>query len=264
MLKGAIHIHSTYSDGQFTLPELRRTFLAEGCSFLCMTDHAEYFDEERLKSYFEECRALSDEQFRLVPGLEYACDRDMHILGYGASRLASSKDPQEVIAHVNKQGAISVMAHPKDEFSGWIESFHALPQGIEAWNSKYDGKRAPRPGMFALVQRLQVRKPDLRAFYGLDLHWKHQFRGLLIQVSCQKNDALQILSALSRGDYSARKGELELPSSGALPPRVLEEFERARKRSKGLQAFLRQAKGALDRCGIEVPEGVKAQLRRIF
>jgi len=104
MLKGALHIHSTYSDGEFTLPELRDLFLADGCSFLCMNDHAEYFDEARLKRYAEECHSLSDDTLRFVSGLEYECEKRMHILGYGASILVSSKDPQTVIRQIDAQG----------------------------------------------------------------------------------------------------------------------------------------------------------------
>ena len=33
MLKGALHIHSTYSDGDFTLEELRGIFVRAGCRF---------------------------------------------------------------------------------------------------------------------------------------------------------------------------------------------------------------------------------------
>ena len=57
MFKGAMHIHSTYSDGEFTLPELREVFLAEGCAFVCMNDHAEYFDQESIQLYLRECDA---------------------------------------------------------------------------------------------------------------------------------------------------------------------------------------------------------------
>ncbi len=80
-LKGALHIHSTYSDGEFTLTELKQIFLAAGCSFLCMTDHAEHFNETKLRAYLDECRSLSDDEFRFVAGLEYECERRMHILG---------------------------------------------------------------------------------------------------------------------------------------------------------------------------------------
>ena len=88
MLKGAIHIHSTYSDGEFTLPELRDVFRSAGCAFVCMTDHAEAFDAESLHRYQAECEALSDGSFCFIAGLEYGCEQKMHILGYGARRLA--------------------------------------------------------------------------------------------------------------------------------------------------------------------------------
>lgn len=264
MLQGAIHIHSTYSDGKFTLRELRETFLAEGCAFLCLTDHAEYFDSARLQAYCGECQALSDATLRIIPGLEYACLRDMHILGYGAALPADSKDPEQVIAQVNAQGAISVVAHPKDEFFDWIESFQTLPQGIETWNTKYDGRYAPRPATFALVERLRRRRPDLHAFYGLDLHWKHQYRKLLIQVDCPTNGASDVLAALACGNYFAVSGRRELPSSGVLPQQLLDEFARARGRSEPLRRLAHDAKRALDRWGIQVPESVKAHLRRLL
>jgi predicted metal-dependent phosphoesterase TrpH len=264
MIKGAIHIHSIYSDGEFTLAELREIFLAEGCVFLCMTDHAEYFDSAKLQSYLDECASLSDAKLRFIPGLEYRCQRDMHILGYGATQLAVSKEPQKVIAHITSQGAVSVIAHPKNTAFAWIESFQALPQGIEAWNTKYDGRYAPRPGTFALVQRLRQRKPDLRAFCGMDLHWKNQFRGMFMQVSCSENVASQVLAALSRGDFYAQKGGVVLPSSGVLPQALLDQLARARKHSERMQRLMRQAKGALERIGFRVPEAIKARLRRIF
>src|SRR5581483_1306566 len=136
MFKGVLHAHSNYSDGEFTLPELRNIFMAEGCSFLCITDHAEYFDPESIQSYVHECESLSDEKFRIVPGLEYRCEREMHILGYCATRLNDSTNPEQIIRHIDSQQAISVIAHPRNDFFDWIETFQALPQGIETWNSK--------------------------------------------------------------------------------------------------------------------------------
>ncbi len=54
MFKGAIHLHSVYSDGEFTLAELREALVAAGCSFACMTDHAEYFDRLMTRDYVAE------------------------------------------------------------------------------------------------------------------------------------------------------------------------------------------------------------------
>lgn len=264
MLKGALHIHSTYSDGEFTLAELRRVFLAEHCSFVCMNDHAEYFDEARLAAYSEECESLSDEKLRFVVGLEYECEKRMHILGYGAILLANSKDPQKVIRHINTQGAISVIAHPKDEHFPWIESFETLPHGIETWNSKYDGRYAPRPRTFALLRRLVERQPDMHAFYGQDLHWKKQFRGLFVYLNCESTQRNEVLRALSVGTFRCRKGDLELPSSGILSEELLSQFARAHDNSSRMWRMLKGGKKALDRAGITVPDSIKAQVRRIF
>lgn len=264
MLKGAIHIHSTYSDGEFTLSELRNLFTAEGCSFACMTDHAEWFDERSLSAYIEECAALSDDKFRFVHGLEYECEQRMHILGYGAEKLASTQDPQQIIRHIDTQNAISVIAHPKDSCFQWIESFETLPAGIETWNTKYDSRYAPRAGTFALLQKLQQRKPEMLAFYGQDLHWKKQFHQLFVQLNCEANDPAQILNALRRGEYAGRKDELSLPSSGELPANLLAEFERQHRKSDRMRNVFKSGKKALDRMGIKVPASVKAKLRGIF
>lgn len=268
MLKGAMHVHSTYSDGEFTLAELRRIFLDDGCAFVCMTDHAEYFDPDKLRQYQDECRALSDDKFLFVAGLEFACDQGMHILGYGATQRVESQDPETVFRQIELQGAVCVIAHPKNEFFEWISKFETLPRGIETWNSKYDGRYAPRPGTFALLQRLRERKPEMRAFYGQDLHWKKQFRGLFVQLdsgpASSSRTAPAILTALANGTYSGVKGELVLPSSGILDQELLASFAKTNASSFRMWRFLKQGKQALDRVGIGVPESVKAQLRRIF
>jgi hypothetical protein len=264
MLKGAIHIHSTYSDGEFTLSELREIFLAEGCAFVGMNDHAEYFDAEKITAYVRELAALSDERLRFIAGMEYECERRMHILGYGATRLADSEDPQAVIRHIEAQGAVSVIAHPKDEFFEWIESFETLPQGIETWNSKYDGRYAPRPGTFALLQRLRERRPEMHAFYGQDLHWRKQFRNLFVNVECDSSEPAEILSALRAGAYAGQKADLTLPSSGVISPELAAEFSAVHDRSYRMWRFLKEGKKALDRVGIKVPDSLKSHLRRIF
>lgn len=264
MLKGAIHTHSTYSDGEFTLSELREVFLAVGCEFVCLTDHAEFFDRDALEAYTAECQRLSDDQFRFIAGLEYSCERRMHILGLGVTSPVNTTDPQAVIRHIENCGGVSIIAHPMDSAFSWIESFDTLPTGIETWNSKYDGRYAPRPATFALLKRLQTREASLRAFYGQDLHWKNQYRGLFNIVRRQSPSREEILSAFKNGDYFALKDEMELPSSGDLPSELIESFRRKNNRSAQRRQLLKRAKKAMDRLGFKVPAPVKAQLRRIF
>jgi hypothetical protein len=264
MLKAALHVHSTYSDGEFTLAELKQIYAAEGCSAICMTDHAESFDPEKLKQYRRECESLSDSSMLFVCGLEYECEQRMHILGYGTTALAKTKDPQQVIRHIEENGGVCVIAHPKDSMFDWIDGFGVLPKGIETWNSKYDGRYAPRPGTFELLYRLRKRRPDMLAFYGQDLHWKKQYRGLFNVMDATSNTAQSILAALANGRYSAIKGELQLPSSGIISSDLMASFAQQHAQSDRVRNFLKSGKRALDRMGIAVPASIKSQLRRIF
>ena len=264
MLRGVIHTHSTYSDGEYTLSELREVLVAAGCSFACMTDHAECFDEERLRAYVAECEVLSDEHFRFIPGLEYECERRMHVLGYGVTTLAGTTDPQKVIAHIERAGGVSVIAHPMDSMFEWIETFEVLPRGIETWNSKYDGRAAPRPGTFKLLARLRERRPGMLAFYGVDYHWKKQFRELYNLVECDAPGRADVLAALASGSYVGAKGDLRLPASGELSEALLGEFGDVNSRSMRRRRLIKKVKKVADRLGLKIPAPVKAQLRRIF
>lgn len=261
-LKGAMHLHSTYSDGEFTLAELRELFVAKGCQFACVTDHAESFDDAKLEAYRRECEELSDDQFRFVAGLEYGCGR-LHILGYGSTEPIDSVEPDEVIQTIRERGGVCVIAHPQNRFFKKIEEFEVLPHGIEVWNSKYDGRYAPRPATFALLRKLQRRDASINAFYGQDLHWKKQFRGLFCRVESELNrDA--ILAALQAGRYSGWFGSdvegFALPSSGKLPPDVVAKLRRAQRISRVIRRASRSAQGL----GKAIPLPLKAQLRRIF
>ena len=264
MFKGAIHTHSIYSDGEFTLAELREIFIAAGCAFVCMTDHAEFFDREEIEEYVAECRSLSDDRFRFIAGLEYTCDRRMHVLGLGMTSLVNTTNPQEVIRHIKNSGGISIIAHPMESAFGWIETFNELPNGIETWNSKYDGRYAPRPLTFVLLNRLQEREPRMRAFYGQDLHWKKQYRGLFNIVGSPTLERKDILNALARGNYFAVKGNLKLPSSGHLSLNLIKHFQETNERSAKRRRLVKKVKNTMDRFGVKVPAPVKAQLRRIF
>lgn len=264
MHKGALHIHSTYSDGEFSLRELREILVSDGCAFACATDHAEFLDPHKLEDYVAECVSLSDQRFCFIAGLEYRCPGPIHILGYGVASQVATEDPEAVIRHIESEHGISVISHPQEATFVLIESLQRLPDGIEVWNSKSDGQYALRPGTLGLLHRLQLRKPTLRAFYGQDLHWKNQFRGLFNVVDCQAPSRSEILGALARGDYFATKGALRLPSSGEMAESLLRQFALVQQRSVCIREWLKAGKRVMDRLGMPVPASLKAQLRRIF
>jgi len=265
MLKGALHIHSTFSDGELSLGELREVYLAAGCRFACVTDHADWFEGEAgLAEYVARCAAHSDNRFIFIPGLEYPCTDRMHILGYGVTAPTGASDPEAVIGHITRNGGVSVIAHPKNSHFAVIERLSELPQGLEVWNSKYDGRYAPRPETFELLRRLRVRKPNLHAFYGQDLHWRTQYRQLYVQLALTEPSRDTVLSALREGAFSGEKDGVHLPSTGVFPDAMLDEMARTHRRSERLRRLLKSAKRAADRLGLSVPRRVKAHARRVM
>ena len=263
-LRAAMHVHSTWSDGEMPLRDVRDRFVADGCQLVCMADHADTFDNDKLAAYVAECRALSDTRVRVLPGLEFSCAGRMHIVGYGITALVDSADPAVVIDHVRRTGGVSVIAHPAPEHLGQIPAFPVLSDGIEAWNTKYDGSAAPRPAVFELIGMLRKREPHLLAFYGLDYHWKQQFRGMLVDVTLEGPDEQAVLDALRRGRFTAIVGEWRLPSDGNIPPELLEEFGRRNERSSRVRRVLRRVKKLGAPVSRLLPAGVKSQLRRFF
>lgn len=260
----ALHVHSTYSDGELTLAQVRELFLAAGCRLVCMADHAEFFDTPRLAAYLAECRQLSNEQIRIVPGLEFGCRDRMHIVGYGVVELVESVDPTTVIEHIARSGGVSVIAHPAPEHLDLIPSFSLLPDGVEVWNTKADGPVAPRPAVFALLQELRRRKADLRAFYGVDFHWRHQFRGLLNEVNLERDDDRAVLDALRAGHFTGTHGALRLSSDGVVPAELLADFAVRNARSGRLRKLVRRFKRWAGPLGRALPAPLKSQLRRFF
>ncbi len=262
--RGILHAHTTNSDGDYSLEQLRDVLVRNGYSFVCMTDHAEYFDKTKAEAYRRECERLSDDRFLFIPGFEFECEERMHILGFGCTTLVDSLDPQEVIRHIKKNNCLSVIAHPKDSMFPWIESFHELPHGIETWNSKYDSQYAPRPGTFALLERLQDRVPSMKAYYGVDLHFRNQNRLLYNEVHVQKLSRDVILESLFAGSYVGCMRTTYLPSDGRLVHEQTKQFARTSARYFAFRNFVKNTKKRLDGIGANIPPGLKAQLRRIF
>lgn len=259
-----LHVHSTWSDGSHTLAELRARFEPLGCNALLITDHAEYFDDTKLAAYVDECARHSGDGFLFVPGLEFGCRDRMHVLGYGTAALASSDDPEVVFEHIERAGGVSVIAHPPGTHFDRIEGFGRLPDGIEVWNSKYDGRFAPRPETFRLLQRLRSRKPSIRAFYGQDLHWRTQFSGLLTTIRAPALEREALLDGLRAANYEGRHGSLSLPSNGLLDEALLDDFGRKNARARRRWLLLHHAKKALGPIGRRLPEWLKSPIRRMF
>lgn len=111
LYKGALHLHTTRTDGRKTPEEVAALYRAEGCDFLAFTDHWVYGEDGRAGDML------------LLSGCEYnigdvvnspvhhivalGCERPPHFATYDEQR-----PPADIIREIKAAGGLAVLAHP--------------------------------------------------------------------------------------------------------------------------------------------------------
>jgi predicted metal-dependent phosphoesterase TrpH len=139
------HIHTNYSDGRLTLPDVIDFYGRRGFDCICITDHVAdprrligKFSEmlnftiacEQLDEYFdmlerERRRAWRKYDMLVMTGLEFNKEgftkkTSGHLLGIDLKApIAPSLDFIEIIAQIHSQGGLAVAAHPHVMKSEW-------------------------------------------------------------------------------------------------------------------------------------------------
>jgi predicted metal-dependent phosphoesterase TrpH len=219
MMKGVLHVHSIFSDGEEPLERLVETFKQAGMNFAAVSDHAEVFDEQRMKDYVALCESLSSHAFLVIPGLEFALHGGhIHILGYGITNRVRFANMEQLVDRIHESGGIAVLAHPPAGSTNMIGSIKAKLDGIEVWNGRYDGTRAPRADSFQLLRTVRMVNMNAVAYCGIDLHKIGQVRKpVYVEVQADRLERDSIMSALRAGDFTLRGGNnMAIPSTGKL------------------------------------------------
>ncbi|MEW5821055.1 MAG: CehA/McbA family metallohydrolase [Cyanobacteriota bacterium] len=137
---GAIHIHSTYSDGTSTIEDIAKDAKRAGLRWIIITDHntLEGLDNGREGYYEDLC---------VMVGLEISPEEGNHYLAFDIKENINHEQPaQNYIKEVNDQGGFGFIAHP-DEMGGRDNPYPPLRwddwdingfQGIEIWNFMSD------------------------------------------------------------------------------------------------------------------------------
>jgi hypothetical protein len=200
--RGALHVHSTLSrDGTMTIAELARYFKQKGYQFLAMGEHAEDLDEAKVQALREQSATNSDDQFCVIPGIEFAVTRQIHIVGIGVVNLMRLENPVYVAGQVREQGGMSILAHPKR--LGWDCPPEVLlaVDAAEIWNIGYDGKYLPSAKALPAFERMQQINPKLLAIASHDFHRTASFYDVAIEMDAPTLSPDPILQNLKRGAY---------------------------------------------------------------
>ena len=168
---GIIHVHSTLSyDGNHTLAELASFGRSRGYSFIGMSEHSDTFDDAKMKVLVEECDRLSSNRFLLIPGIEFSCQNNLHLIGLGIRQFTDEKDPVEVARFVRAQGGLAVVSHPSRYGYEIPATLAGEIDGIEVWNASNDSRFVPDSSVIDLWRRLRRQNGSLAALGGQDLH----------------------------------------------------------------------------------------------
>lgn len=211
-IKGLMHIHSSYSyDGKVALQQLVDLCRSQGYRFIALTEHAISMNEAKMKMLVSECVTLSRNDLVIIPGLEFECDGDIHILALGIEEYIPISHPKEIIHEIHKLGGVAILAHVSYYDRIPYEALYDL-DGIEIWNVKYDGKYAPRLKNFAILKKFKERNPNIICYGGLDFHKIQEFRKLSVSINIgTKNvNGKEVLTALKEGNFYITNGLISI------------------------------------------------------
>jgi predicted ATP-grasp superfamily ATP-dependent carboligase len=210
---GALHVHSSHShDGRAPVTEIARSAARAGCRFVYMTEHAEDFTAASFSAYVRDLALASRSGMLLLPGLEYECDGDVHLLAYATRQFFIERDPVRLAEAIRRAGGLAVLAHPGRSRWAFDDQVLRAVAGVEVWNGKrcYDG---PAPSR----RSIRLLRPGHLAFWGLDAHETWELAcGQRLRVKASSLSAEAVDKALRAGRFEACGWLCRIPSDGRL------------------------------------------------
>jgi predicted metal-dependent phosphoesterase TrpH len=218
MFLADFHIHSTFSDGKMSIPELVDFYGSRGFGAIAVTDHlcesesvigiaARYIGTTLTPATYpmyleilrtEGARAWDQYKMVLIPGFELsknaiANDRSAHIVALGAREfIHADPDALDLCRLIRAQGALAIAAHPvatrkieKQTYHLWNRRFE-LAREFDAWEV------ASGPYLFSEVWR-----SGLPMIASSDLHVAKQINAWKTVLNCERREDA-ILDAIRR------------------------------------------------------------------
>jgi predicted metal-dependent phosphoesterase TrpH len=224
MFLADFHIHSTFSDGKLSIPELVDLYGQRGFGAIAVTDHlCESYSMigkasvilgvtltpssfpmylEILKS--EAARAWDQYKMVLIPGFELSKNsalnhRSAHILGLGVTEFVhADPDAIDLAKAIRAQGALAIAAHPVSTRKREKQTFHLwdrrreLAHAFDAWEV------ASGPYIFD-----EVAESGLPFIASSDLHVPRQLSSYKTVMNCERHPEA-VLEAIRRQEIEVR------------------------------------------------------------
>jgi predicted metal-dependent phosphoesterase TrpH len=208
MFLADLHMHSTFSDGKLTIPELVDLFGGQGFGAIAITDHlcedqtflgraANYLkqtlNEATWPLYKQILRSEAErawDQYRMVviPGFELTKNsvsnhRSAHILALGASQfMSANEDVLQLARNVRAQGALAIAAHPVSTRKVEKQTYHLWDRREELKNEFDAWEVASGPYIFE-----EVRESGLPVVASSDMHLPIQMTSWKTVFECERS-----------------------------------------------------------------------------
>lgn len=206
LLKGNLHLHTTFSDGRKTPDEAMDIYRNAGYDFIAVSDHNRVSIRTRVK---DGLLAIQSVEFDFSLG-----NQVVHIVGVDVpEEIVSSVErlagPQRAIDEINASGGVAILAHP-----AWSLNTPDLMNSLrgvcaaEIYNSvsglPWNADRADSSAV------LDICAANGRAFKLVASDDTHFYAGDECQswtvVAAEENTPEAIKSALRKGDFYATRG----------------------------------------------------------
>lgn len=202
------HVHSNFSDGVLSVPQIVDLYGKQGFAAIAITDHlcetktilgkaAAYLEvtltPESFPAYLETLRVEAERAWQqynmvLIPGVEvtkntFTNHRSAHMLILGVDALPNPDDSFEnMCRRARENGSVTVAAHPvntgvseKQTYHLWSRR-HELAPYVDAWEVA-SGR----------VLFKEVAESGLPMLANSDLHRPHQLESWKTIVECERN-----------------------------------------------------------------------------
>lgn len=216
MLLGDFHIHSTFSDGKLTIPQIVDLYGQNGFDVIAITDHvceqssvmgkfAQYFEYSLTEATFplyleilksEAERAWEQYEMLLIPGVEVTKNsiyypRSAHILALGVQEFISADQPTlEILKEIRGQNGLSVAAHP-------VPNRKSETQTLHLWDNR--DEFGPWIDAWEVASGAEIFIPVLTSQYAKlassDLHVRKQINSWKTKLKAEKSQA-SVFSAI--------------------------------------------------------------------
>jgi hypothetical protein len=215
--RGIVHCHSNLSyDGSASLQDLRACLREGGFDFVALTDHDRGVSPEKYRQLVEACRAISDDRFVAVPGIEVLCTDGVEIAGIGVHELPTPGDPETVVRQIRAARGYAIWVHPLKRSRSRQVGRVLDCDAVEVLNGKVDGTLAPDLRLVRRVQRERRRGRPVHLVFGLDLHDLDQPRDVWVECDVESLQSRAIIDALRHGRFVNRVRRGSMTSTGLI------------------------------------------------